>query len=127
VTVTAETAPRSPKGLGPGGRRLWRETFRARPDGSRLQLRPDEATLLVEACHLVDHLDRLRAVLEDAPLTVKGSAGQPVGDPVRAEYHRAIGSLDRLVRTLALPDSDAAGASSPSWAGRNLARARWSA
>jgi hypothetical protein len=81
---------------------------------------------MVEACHLVDHLDRLRAVLEGAPLTVKGSAGQPVGDPVRAEYHRALASLDRVCRTLAIPDAEA-GASSPSWAGRSLARARWSA
>ena len=116
--------PRCPKGLGPSGRRLWRSTLADRDDGSRLELRGDELVLLAEACRLVDDVERLREALADEPLTVKGSQGQDVAHPLRGELHRTIGTLDRVLRTLSLPDA-ADTAADRSWAGRNLARARW--
>ena len=120
-------APKAPRGLGTAGRRLWRGTLGDREGGSRLELRADELALFTELCRLVDDAEALRAELEGEPLTVAGSQGQPVGHPLRAELHRTLASMDRLARTLAIPDDVDAGrsGSSPSWAGRNLARERW--
>lgn len=121
------TAPRAPKGLKAAGRRLWKDTLGERPDGTAIELRPDEVPLLVEACRLTDDVERLRDELADAPLTIAGSRGQMVAHPLRAELHRTTTRLESLVKTLALPDDpDAATGADPSWAGRNLARARWS-
>jgi hypothetical protein len=115
--------PRAPKGLEVAGRRLWRGTFEEREDGSRLVLRADELALLEEACRMADDVARIRAELDGAPLVVAGSKGQDVAHPLRGELHRTVGTLDRLLRTLALPDDD--GGTSREWAGRRLARARW--
>jgi hypothetical protein len=126
--MTANKPPAAPRGLGSAGKRLWRGVFRPQPDGSRLELRADEAALLVEACHLVDDVEAIRAELDGEPLTVAGSMGQQVAHPLRAELHRTVGTLDRLLRTLSLPDGQggATSASSASWAGRSLVRHRWS-
>jgi len=122
------SAPKAPKGLGAAGRRLWRDTLGDRADGSRLELRADEVALFAELCRLADDVERLRAELADAPLTVEGSMGQQVAHPLRAELHRTLATMDRLQRTLSLPDDPAASAlRDRSWAGRNLARQRWSA
>lgn len=121
------SAPRAPKGLGPAGRRVWRGTLGERDDGSRIELRADELPLLVELCRMADDAARLRDELADAPWTVSGSKGQQVVHPLRAELHRTLSSMDRLVRTLALPDDPAEDAGGASWAGRNLARQRWGA
>lgn len=121
------SAPRAPKGLGSAGRRVWRDTVGEREDGSRLVLRPDELVLLEHFCRLADDADRLRGELADAPLTVTGSMGQPVQHPLRGELHRTLATMDRLQRTLALPDAPDERSGGTSWAGRNLARARWSA
>lgn len=117
------SVPRAPSGLGSAGRRLWQGTFAPRENGARLELRPDERVLLVEACRLADDVERIRKLLDGVPLMVPGSKGQPVTHPLRSELHRTVASLDRVLRTLALPDDDAPA----SQAGRSLARARWSA
>ena len=119
-----DSTPKTPKGLGASGRRVWRGTFAERPDGSRLELRPDEVPLLVELCRLADDVERLRDELDDAPLMIEGSKGQDVAHPLRAELHRTSTRMESIQKTLAIPDD--AGSSS-SWAGRSLARARWSA
>lgn len=110
--------PRRPSGLGSAGRRLWdglSETY---------EFRADELPLLAEMCHLADDMNRLRRELKDAPLTVAGSKGQQVAHPLRLELHRCSTRYESLAKTLAVPDPESAGADS-SWAGRNLARARW--
>lgn len=123
----AVSAPRAPKGLGPAGRRVWRGTLGERDDGSQIELRADELPLLVELCRLADDVEKIRGVLADEPWTVPGSKGQPVPHPLRGELHRTLSSMDRLVRTLALPDDPAEDAGGATVAGRNLARQRWSA
>lgn len=122
------TTPRAPRGLKAAGKRLWRDTLGEREDGSRLELRADELALFAELCRMADDVERIRGELDGASLTVPGSKGQDVAHPLRAELHRTVGSMDRLARTLALPDDvKADGSSSATWAGRNLARARWGA
>lgn len=122
------SAPRTPAGLGKAGQRLWRGTFGERDDGSRLELRADELALLAEACRLADDVERIRGELADAPLTATGSQGQQVSNPLRGELHRTVATLDRVLRTLSLPDDPGeAHGRGGSWAGRNLARQRWSA
>jgi hypothetical protein len=120
----AVNGPEMPSGLAEAGARLWSGTFAVQPDGSRLELRADELVLLAEACRLVDDVEAIRGELADQDLTAAGSMGQPVAHPLRSELHRTVGTLDRLLRTLALPDDPAVSAS---WAGRNLARQRWGA
>lgn len=122
--MSAEKAPRAPRGLGPAGRRAWHGTFAERPDGSRLELRPDELPLLAELARLTDDVERIRGELEGEPWTVKGSQGQEVAHPLRAELHRTTQRLESLQKTLAIPDDDGRSAAH---AGRSLARARWSA
>lgn len=118
------TAPRAPRGLGSAGKRMWRGTFAERDDGARLELRPDELVLLVEACRLADDVETLRGELVGASLTVPGSQGQDVVNPLRSELHRTSTRLESILKTLALPDDEGR---SVSQAGRSLAGARWSA
>ena len=47
----------APKGLGPRGRRLWRELVAAH------QLGPAQLVLAEESCRLADRLDRFNAIL----------------------------------------------------------------
>jgi hypothetical protein len=114
-----------PEDLGDVGQRVWNGTLGPRTDGSRMELRPDELVLLMELARLADDVERIRTELVGAPLTVPGSKGQQVANPLRTELHRSTQRMEALQKTLALPDDE--GGASPSWAGRNLARARWSA
>jgi hypothetical protein len=116
-----EKAPRAPVGLAATGKRLWRDLSEA------YSFRPDERVLVVELCRLSDDLERLRRDLADEPATVTGSTGQMVVHPLRLELHRTSGRFESVVRTLGLPDeTESAGSNNATWAGRNLARARWS-
>lgn len=52
-------ARRTPPGLGPKGRRFWREATTLRP-----QMGPGEAVEVEEVCRILDRLDRLAESLE---------------------------------------------------------------
>lgn len=116
------TPPKPPTGLGTAGRACWKALHEPKDDGSVLTFRPDEVPLVTEFCRLVDDVERIRATLGD-DLLAHGSMGQLVAHPLRVELHRTTQRLESIAKTLALPDE--AGAGSASWAGRNLARARW--
>jgi hypothetical protein len=114
---------RAPKGLGAVGRRVWKQLHEPREDGAVLEFRADERPLVVEFVRLADDCERIRAALGDELLAV-GSKGQLVAHPLRVELHRTSQRLESIAKTLGLPDEGDAGGA---WAGRRLARARWSA
>jgi len=67
------------------------------------RLDPAETVVLAQACRTVDELDCLEVELRGAPMTVKGSMGQPVPNPLLEQVrgHRKL--LESLCRSLALP------------------------
>lgn len=109
----------SPRGLGEQGLKLWAEIT-----GS-YKLRPDELRMLEDACREADLIDRLEAELVGAPLTVQGSQGQPVANPLIQEVRQHRQVLKGHLTSLKLPDEPGDDASAGSNAGRNLANARW--
>jgi hypothetical protein len=89
--------PRAPAGLGAAGRELWRDVL-----GAYL-LTPAEHQVLIALCHAVDQLAKLNAELVSAPLTVKGSRGQQVPNPLLHEARMHNKTVETLQRALCLP------------------------
>lgn len=111
----------APKGLGAGGRALWRKVT------TGYELREDEAVSLAAACRLVDELDRLEEELAAAPVMVKGSMGQDKPHPLFAEVRAHRQALGRHLDGLGLSDAEGGNAFAKSHAARKMARARWGA
>ena len=96
-----ETAlKRTPRGLRARGRALWDDVATA------YSLRADEYRILEDACRLVDTPTALERAADGQPLTVKGSAGQPVLNPLIAEQRPHRLALSALLKQLKLPDED---------------------
>lgn len=115
---------RAPAGLGPTGRRFWREVAQT------YGLRPDELAILAGACRTVDAIADLDAAIE---ATTGASARLPLWREARQQRE----TLRRHLAALALPDApadpaeDAPGvtrlpkAARASQRARKAARARW--
>lgn len=84
---------RRPAGLKKQGRALWRQ-ITAEFD---LENEPDRLELLFQACKTADQIAELDEAAADAPLTVKGSMGQPVISPFIAEARVQRGLLAQLL------------------------------
>ena len=113
---------KAPPGLLAGGRKLWREVAKDH------QLRPDQYRILFEACCEADLIDRLQADLKDTPTTTRGSMGQEVAHPILSELRQHRGTLNTLIRGLALEDTDTSAADTHKAAreaGTALARAKY--
>lgn len=107
-----------PKGLGPAGRRLWRNWMAGNePD-------PGDEVLLEHAARTADELLRLAEALAGAEVTVEGSTGQPRANPLLDEVRRHRASLAGLLRQLAPVEQTRGGHTSE--LAREAARARWS-
>lgn len=109
----------TPEGLGDKALALWSGIT------DQYDLRPDELRLLEDACREVDVVERLEAELATDTLTVAGSQGQPVANPLLQEIRQHRGIIARLLAGLKLTD-DGSGTGERSAAARSAATARWS-
>ena len=113
---------RSPAGLGDAGRKLWRSI----DDVFDFTEEPGKVQMLTQACRVADVIAEMDDAADEAPLTVKGSMGQPVISPFIAEARVQRALLAQLLRRLGLPDNDEDDDhEARSKAGRTAARARW--
>lgn len=87
---------RSPAGLQAEGRKLWR-SITAEFD---LENEPHKVQILAQACRVVDVIAEQDAAAAEAPLTVKGSMGQPVISPFIAEARAQRALLAQLLARL---------------------------
>lgn len=117
---------RVPAGLDAAGKRLWKSVV----DVFDLDDEPHKVQVLAQACRVADIIAELDEHAAEAPLTVKGSQGQPVIQPTLSEarFQRAL--LAQLLGRLGLPDNDAdeqevEHKARRSAAGRTAAKARW--
>jgi hypothetical protein len=118
---------RRPADLGRSGTQLWRDIV------AEYELRADEVRILGDACREADLVDRLEDELQDSPLIVRGSMGQPAASPLVTEIRAHRLAIKALLGALKLGEGEAAtprGVRShrgvtPSEAGRRAARARW--
>jgi hypothetical protein len=117
------TKRRTPPTLGSVGGALWRELM------AKYQFRPDEARVLFDACAEADLIDTLQAAQNDQPLTVRGSMGQQVINPLVSELRQHRATLASLLRHLKLPDENNVSGSVPgslrSTQARAAAQKRW--
>ena len=84
---------RVPAGLDKPGKALWRRIT----SEFDLQSDPDRAKLLFQACKTADQIAELDEAAADAPLTVRGSMGQPVRSPFISEARVQRGLLAQLL------------------------------
>lgn len=87
---------RSPAGLQAEGKRLWT----AITGVFDLSNDPHKRHILTQACRVVDIVAELDEAAAEAPLTVKGSMGQPVISPFIAEARVQRALLAQLLARL---------------------------
>lgn len=118
----AEKPPAAPRGLGTQGRQLWKSVV------AEFELESGEARVLAQACAAADELARLKVELDQSPVVVAGSTGQPKPHPlfgeVRAHRAQLVALLKQLGLTVAEDDS-AQGAKPSTVRALTAARARW--
>ena len=85
-----------PRGLGTEGQKLWTGVV-AEFD---LAAEPHKRRILFDACKTADVIKRLDDAARTAPLTVKGSMGQEVINPLIAQAQVAKGQLAQLLGRL---------------------------
>jgi hypothetical protein len=91
-----------PKGLDAAGAKLWKsvdEVFDFTDEPGKVQL-------LAQACKVADIIAELDDAAAEAPLTVKGSMGQPVISPFIAEARVQRALLAQLLGKLDLPPTE---------------------
>lgn len=112
--------PGAPTGLGPRGRKFWRDVM------AGWELERDETELLVEICRQLDLVELLESTLVTDGVTTEGSRGQTRLHPVVAALNAGRQLLARQLAQLGLPDQADTTVSSPaSTQARRAAQARW--
>lgn len=84
---------RMPSGLAAAGKRLWRSIT----EEFDLENEPHKVQILREAARVADLIAELDDAAAEAPLTVKGSMGQPVISPFISEARVQRGLLAQLI------------------------------
>lgn len=112
----------TPDGLGSAGRKLWESIAGA----GLYEFRADELRVLDDACRTADIIAKLEDELGGQSLTVRGSQGQPVANPMLAELRQYRALLRGHLKALNLPDDDDGRAAlARSTKARNAAEGRW--
>lgn len=110
----------TPAGLGDRGAALWSSVT------DRYSLRPDELSILADACHEADIIEKLKGEFATRDLITTGSMGQDVAAPHVSEIRQHRTTLAGLLTKLRLPDDEARErGNGASGAGRELANNRW--
>ena len=110
--------------FGPAGARLV-ESITSEFDFSQ---EPAKLAILQRAARTADTIEALEAEASTQSLTAKGSMGQAVINPLVAEARAQTSLLDKLLKSLGLPDSDedtAARAEQRQRQARKAAQTRW--
>jgi hypothetical protein len=109
----------APPGLGASGRTFWRNIVAV------YELSPAEAQLLVQACRVVDLLERIDLQLVAEDLTVAGSRGQERAHPLLTVAVEQRRTLEALLNAMALPFPDEVAGRRRSPVQVAAAQARW--
>lgn len=92
--------PRMPSGFGTSGQKLWKSVV----GEFDLNRDPHKLEILAQACRVSDQITELDGAAVEAPLTVKGSMGQPVISPFIAEARVQRALLAQLIARLNLAE-----------------------
>ncbi|MEX2274905.1 MAG: hypothetical protein WEA10_05000 [Actinomycetota bacterium] len=111
------TQATAPGGLGTAGRALWDQMT------EDITYRPDEYAVLAQACKLLDTIATLQAAVDGAPLTVTGSTGQQVINPLLIELRLTRAELTRQLARIDVPTEE--DEETRSTKARRSANARW--
>ena len=111
--------PDPPPDLGEAGTKLFREIATS----GAYELRPDELSILEEACSEKDLIAELEAERRGSPYMVKGSQGQDVINPMISDLRQHRMAFKSLLGALNLPDE--AGETPRSVGARKAAQSRW--
>jgi len=95
----AAKIPRTPKGVGPQGRKLWAELH------AELELTQAELAILTACCRCIAVLERIADELESGGLTCQNSRGDVVTSPLVVEQRQQAASLTRLLASLRIPET----------------------
>lgn len=110
--------PTAPSGLSAKARRYWRSI------ADRYELDAHEGRILEDICREIDVIEQLQATFDADPrITARGSMGQEVINPVLDELRKRRTALATLMKSLKLPDGEAAGSASAQASA--AATARW--
>lgn len=118
---TAPAPPSPPQGMGPRGKRLWRDVL------EKFVLRPDEMATLESACYAEQRVVEIREQLAGMDLLVFGSTGQLVTNPLLIEVRAHENHVATLLARLKLKDVEAGAAGATTNNARTAAQARWAA
>ena len=110
----------APEDLADDGAKLWSDIT------GKYELRPDELSVLEDACRERDLIARMATELAVRDVMIVGSMGQMVMNPLLGEVRQHRATFAALMRQLKLPDeggSESGGALSAK--NRAAAQARW--
>jgi hypothetical protein len=94
------TKPRPPIGLKLGGKRLWNRVT------GTFELAEHETAVLLQACRIVDVLDRLQAAIDSSEVLVESPQGLKA-NPAVVEFRQQAVTLAKCMASLRIPvDTD---------------------
>ncbi|AOX04780.1 hypothetical protein BJP05_00210 [Corynebacterium sp. NML98-0116] len=113
-----------PEGLNTAGKHLWDSMHNEFDFAGE----PGKLVILERACRTADQIAKLEEATSNAPMTATGSMGQLVIHPFIQEIRQQTSTLNTLIKSLGLPDSDeeaAVKAKTRQQAATKAANARW--